>query len=135
MKWQLEGKPHWPLTTYEKLWGLWNFTGIPLTIGLSMILGSLAILSISPSIMIFFPGPFLGFIGVFGILFVFLGLLQIFDWWQLIHGTVPDPHPFARPLAYMMNEPDPWKEHAELQARLDEQKILEKQREMETKQE
>ena len=51
-----------------------------------------------------------------------LGALGILDWWQIIHGTVPDPHPFARPLAWIMNEPDPYKEQAELQARLDEVK-------------
>ena len=62
--------------------------------------------------------PVLGFISIL------TGFIGLADWWQVIHGTIPEPAPWSRILAYALNEPDPWKQHAELQARLDEAKAL-----------
>lgn len=126
MKWELTGKPHWPLTTYEKLWGFWQFAGIRLAIGMIALLTPFIITSLvtlptnlmaNPEFLLFF-----GLAPIFGILSIILSLLGMLDWWSIIHGKIPEPAPWARILAYAMNEPDPWKEHSELQARLDEVK-------------
>jgi hypothetical protein len=124
---QLTGKPHWPLTTYEKIWGFWHLAGIRLVIGAILFLSFILLPQLAPQVVIFIAAnqPLILFFvmaPIFGMLTLFLGLIGTLDWWEVIHGTVPNPGPFARPLAWIMNEPDPYKEQMEMQARLDEAK-------------
>src|SRR5207245_7102460 len=83
---KLTGKPHWPLTTYEKVWGFWHLAGIRLLLGIGLIFSPLLFLeffplkgplSASPPLALIFLMFLLG-----GAVSIIAGFIGIVVWWQ-----------------------------------------------------